>query len=1408
MKKRKCVRFAKSSLSIVLALFMILSTLSVICVCFPVSAATSGFSSDTKIYVNADSYEDFAKTGVKPVAQCLSSSGDVLATVDLTKDDGGMYTFTAKAGTATVKILRKDTSIPDVTASVATGCERYFFKNTSGYETPYAYAWYMQGTSSVKTLGEWPGEEMSRVNNTDYYYIDVPKESVNIIFSSGVSGSQTDNLLFETDKNLYTHNTNLWSVYGVVSTISVDVTARPNESANTLYVMGETTAKWSKYASPLSADMVTVYVKATAWGSAYVTYDPSDPLSVVEKGSYVNQDGTTSSTSTGYYKMKVPADSSFIFKPNGGSDTAGSTSALVIPSGFSKPCYNVIKKTWQELSTVEDHTDYTVKDSYSNNENILGVSATYYDYLSDEEYNGAWLNPQQSGTGFNGSSDDWYPFFIYNQKISKLAKNNSSWNTPLYFGNFCNTDGSYPEGVDHGSGSWENATNDTNAYKFNYLANNSNGLKSMDASYQGLMHNSLINNHLYVNGSLQAPYFNNEWLQSEGIAKVIKGTFPFTVTDKGDYKYYEFNSKNAEDNVYFTWDTDGSHTYPTTVNYGAGSNYGIDDGIKYFMNDGISGKGIFPFNNVSGTKGVKTNANENKNYGFGIRMDIDFRVPEGGVIPGTSKPVTFEFTGDDDLWVYVTDNETGVSQLVLDMGGAHKESHGIIDFSTKTATVDAVENGSNTEYGYVYLSKDNTGWGDTYAYFYNANGAVGGSWPGTKMSSYESSSNLRCKIPEGATKVIFNNNSGAETVNVDIASTGGAYWLSNTLNVNQWEKAPSDAGIVSGPETKSFIFDNTDDQKTYTLSVFYMERGLIESNMKIAFTMTPLDNDLTVAKRVEAENVNPGLKDALIENEKFNYLITDDGATAKNVSYSSDKNGTALTDTRGGMTLTHSEKAVFNAQFETGSKMNVTESDVSASGISYSTLWKLSDNNTGKEIESGTNGVSEFDLINSSGDEDLKTSLYLEYVNTPKVAPVSVTKTVVDEDGKDISASSNSVFTYTAFVDIAEDDSFGNYDLTYKLYDTNGGLLGTYIADGGMFSIKAGQKAVFEGIPVGAVLNIVEDVKQGYELSAVKINDTDFEDFYVIGGAEVKVSSDSTVAFTNTYKPVGATLKATKTLSGENYTGREFKFSCVGLPSMTIGAVKTLNTEHVNMTVQTAANGVVSFENTAFEAPFTYDQSGTYCYKLSEINDGNSDYIYDSSVYYAKVVVTSTPTGKLVVNEPVYYSDSDFTESIDAKDVIFANEYANCTVMIHKTNFNNTQYLNDAQFKLIPAIQDTEGNWVEDTNSVMSIEPVDVSEIEGKNPAAVFNDVPQGDYLVVETRAPKGYDLSTKQMYLSVRRTEENNGIIEFTFSDLTTSQLPMSGGTGVLLMVASGVSLVTLSLALYMFGKRRKIKK
>ena len=60
-------------------------------------------------------------------------------------------------------------------------------------------------------------------------------------------------------------------------------------------------------------------------------------------------------------------------------------------------------------------------------------------------------------------------------------------------------------------------------------------------------------------------------------------------------------------------------------------------------------------------------------------MQVDFTQPENGKLNmGTNgkQPMVFQFSGDDDVWVFIDD------VLVLDLGGVHSELYGTIDFST------------------------------------------------------------------------------------------------------------------------------------------------------------------------------------------------------------------------------------------------------------------------------------------------------------------------------------------------------------------------------------------------------------------------------------------------------------------------------------------------------------------------------------------------------------------------------------------------------------------------------------------------------------------------------------------------------------------------------------------------------
>ncbi len=1051
--------------------------------------------------------------------------------------------------------------------------------------------------------------------------------------------------------------------------------------------------------------------------------------------------------------------------------------------------------------------DYSVDSNFPGE--ILGVDAYYYDYLSDEEFRGAgWLNPQQSGTGHNGSADDWYPFYEYNKMISDYAKANSSWSTPLYFGNFCHTWDAYPNNKEHDSWGWNHVTNDTYGYKFQYPPNNSNALSNYNVSYQGLMHNSLYQNTLAVSNGVKAPYFDNEWLMQKGIAKIIKGEFPFTIEEENGYKKYSFNSKNAEDNVYFTW---ASGNVPKTVNYTADSSYGVDDGIKYFMYNERSGKGIFPFNNASDTNKGTKNSNENLNYGFGIRMDIDFRVPTGGVIPNTSTPIRFDFTGDDDLWVYITDNETGKSELVLDMGGAHKESHGYIDFSTKTAKVDAVHTGGENDPRYVYLSKEDAGWDsrNTYAYFWNDNGTVGKEWPGYNMQSYvDGGTNLRTGIPTGAKYVKFCNYYDGNTHNQSddktLSTANGAFWIDGNI-AKDWGSKPADAGLDPTPaksssKTKSFTFDNTNDQKTYTMTVFYMERGLIESNMSISFTMTPLTNDLEVTKDISTANLNSGLVDEIKNNEEFTYTIYNDPDTdsnsnnhaiAKDKPYThTTKSGTTGSD--GKFYLKDKESVRFDSQFKVGTGVKVVENETSKAGLSYTTSYELTDKISGSRITAANSVTSKFDYINAQRNMDAKTSLKLAYTNTPKVAPITVVKKVIDENNNNISANTDAEFTYNIALDLYEGDKYNDkLALEYTKYNANGTKIGTYVTSNGTFKLKGGQRAEFKGIPVGTKYKITEEIYDGYLMSKVILNNNVVSSISnnTVSGS---VTGDQYVEITNMYKPASASIKAYKTLEGESYAGKEFTFKVSGLASKTISGVTTIDTSSKSMTSSNCVNGAVTFSNTADNAMFTYDTAGTYCYKIEEVKGNDEAYVYDDTVYYAKVVVTAN-SGTLSVSSPTYYSDSGFTSKINANDVKFENRYSNSEVRIVKKNFNGTKVLEDAEFMIVAAKMDDSGEYVVDETSDFAPKRASVAEYDGDY-YAKFTDIPKGEYIVIETKAPEGYDLSTEQLHISVARNAQNNGVLTFSMNDTETSKLPNAGGKGSAWILLLGVSFLSLS--------------
>lgn len=1365
--ERSAIKLRHRTVSLLLTLAVVITAISF---CF----ATTVSAESGKYYFDISKNTSWAPGSGEKLMATFTSSGSggsqVGSNVELTPEGTNLYSFTAPSGAANVQLylLRSGYTMP--TTAPANGYTRVFFDNTkANWNNPKVYAW---TNGNEMKFSDSP--YMTHLSGKWYYYDTTLK---NVIFHNG-SGQQTGDLAIS-GKNLvfskYAGNSGWDSLPYYKKFAETELSS----TGDALYAMPNGDVQFSKYMysssdpRPYTPKQVYFYNPSlTSADTVSVKWDLSDPYN-----DYSENMTYDSSVGYGFFKAKVPPGAKVEF-------SYGSTTLqAVVPTEDAQDCYIAGSKKWvNHNDAVNEKTDFTAPiESRSNHDtgSAFWVDAVYYDYLSDKEYDSGWLNPIQAGTGFNSSSNDWFEFKNFNSKINSLASADSSiWRFPLYFGNLCGTFDAYDGNQarddnrpsSHAGYMGPNITGLTN---FDYVANDSNGLwangqdslsvKKPDYNYsvRGLAYDSLdANGNIQYADGCTMPYFDSEWIQSNGVGKSVKSSFPFRQTPKGgDVTLYSFNSEDGLDNVFFNWN--GKN--PQSVGYGKGGDYAVEDGIKYFMHNENSGKGIFPFNNTSYTRGSKTvNLNsegkENINYGFGVKMDMDFRVPKDGKLPDGSS-VTFHYSGDDDLWVYISEYDDNGdltnSQLVLDLGGDHKKAVGDIDFSRMTATAEkSVLPSVNSSYkrNSVYIV-DSYNWGSIWVWAWNGSE---GHWFQAQWDSY-----ANCYRVDGDQtsdgkrfdsmtmfKCAKDTSWSAQTDKQDtIVSHLGRKTYTNNLHyaedcaVNYDYKGNVDN---SGRYTKNWGFASDgygtlDPSKTYHMTVFYMERGMLESNCEIEFTMTPAQNDVIVEKTINTSDFNPGLAGE-IPSQEFSFNNSENGKSDKAVAYtkydydikngSTDSHNITMSDSDNGTYfLGHNDSADFNFQYETGSTIKVTE-QYPDSGIEYGgTKYTVTDEK-GNTIISKTDAIidptyggastSDFKLINkkANGQEDKYSNVtrIVSFENTPKVAPLTIGKAFVDENGAAVTDSGS--FGFRLQLSLSDDNPPRGYRFAYVV---NGEEL--YTNEDGEFWFSSEDTVTIKGLPVGAYFVLQELPTSGYIPYEADLNGSKQTNY---GGSyndtiEGVIGDANSFTIINQQKPVKTSLEARKYLAPKGkaeslYTnGNLFEFEVQGLGETpykvdpeTNTIIKSKDASGMSKTVsQTDANGKVVFENEGGEDTFLkFNEAGGYIFEMTEIEEMpnlglddyflNDDISYETNKYLAVVEVKDDGSGALAIDSVSYYywdggavGVNSFSNPIETDIPEFKNPVMPGKVTVVKTD-NNNEPLNGVVFSLYKVDNDLE----------------------------------------------------------------------------------------------------------------------
>lgn len=556
----------------------------------------------------------------------------------------------------------------------------------------------------------------------------------------------------------------------------------------------------------------------------------SSNSSIIFSGEEINDDNATKGNGVSTEWLPIPTDDKNCFYADTNDDA-------VYKDTTTRGGYWAPKGTLRDAETWKN-PDTKVVDikpaEFTEKPDTKYVTSTLYDYYTDYELNG--MNRDNYGGWTGVSYRNWVTFREFDQALSDYYKKAKA-QYPIYTGHF---QPSYPgwgytfAAISAALNLWGLNSDFNNENRFMAINNstiNENGNNDgehYDYAYQGLVESKtstgdatgepLLKDTL-KDTKVVEPHFDEAFLSGTNSKNAKLGdvynnvAFPFTKKQIFDedkgVDYWYFDSQDTT--LYLKQDTKQDQYFlkSSTDEREKSCNLKSDSSLKTIKKDG---KDVNSYGYFPFNETATSLNASTYNYGFGTKLQMDFTLTDDGKVETEKADGTKEKTSIK--FFFSGDDDVWVfidGQLALDVGGAHGKVSGLLEFG-ETNTKDGKKNSVT-----AYVSRVKTG--------------------GTSDNDKDET----------------NGNRAVKTVTYNGEKI--SFYAESTPLVEK------DTPLV------------LDKGKKHTLTMYYMERGMWESNMAVAFNF-PDNNELQVQKVVDLKNVTDDDFRNCFKNQKiFNFTI-------------------------------------------------------------------------------------------------------------------------------------------------------------------------------------------------------------------------------------------------------------------------------------------------------------------------------------------------------------------------------------------------------------------------------------------------------------------------------------------------------------------------------------------------------